>query len=131
MYRRIMALGQNILTIRGPSPILDRIHDTGLMLSNRNDISGNFLLTTHSEMYFGSYIYVLGRTPTCLTVQYKSPGGILKPYLETLVRKYRHCFWKNEYRDPSKIDTWMGRFVNGRVVEQMTEPEDMEDYSVM
>jgi hypothetical protein len=126
-----MVLGQNILTIRGPRRILDLIHDTGLALHRTNDISGNLLLSTYGEMYFGPYIYVLGRTPTCLIVQYKSPGGILKLYLETLVRKYRVCFWKNEYRDPSKIDTWMGRFVNGRVVEQMTEPEDMEDYSVV
>jgi hypothetical protein len=125
-----MRLGQNILTIKGPSQILNRIHDTGLALHRTNDISGNLWLSTYSEMYFGSYIYVLGRTPTCLTVQYKSPGGILKPYLETLIRKYRHCFFKNEYRDPSKIDTWMGRFVHGKVVEQMTEPEDMDDYEV-
>ena len=126
-----MVLGQNILTIRGPRWILDLIHDTGLALHRTNDISGNLLLSTYSEMYFGPYIYVLGRTSNCLTVQYKSPGGILKPYLETLVRKYKYCFFKNEYRDPSKIDTWMGRFVHGKVVEQITEPEDMEDYQVV
>jgi hypothetical protein len=126
-----MPLGKNILTIRGPSQILDRIHDTGLALHHRNDISGNIWLSTYSEMYFGPYIYVLARTPTCLIVSYRSPNGILKSYLEALAYKYRHCFWKNEYSDPSKIDTWMGRMANGRIVEQITEPEDMEDYLVM
>ena len=126
-----MPLGTNILTIKGPEYILNRIHDTGLALHRTNDISGNLWLSTYSEMYFGPYIYVLCRTSNCLTVSYKSPGGILKPYLEALAYKYRHCFWKNEYTDPSKIDTWMGRMANGRVVEQMTEPEPMEDYLVM
>lgn len=131
MYRKRMKLGQNILTIRGPVNILNRIHDTGLCLSHPKDISGNHILLTYSGMYFGPYIYVLGRTPTCLTVGYKSPGGILKLYLETLVFKYKYCFFKNEYRDTNKIDTWMGRMVNGRVVEQITEPEIMEDYQVV
>jgi len=131
MYRKRMLLGQNILTIRGPSKILDRIHDSGLRLYYPRDISNNFWLTSQSDMYFGSYIYVLGRTPTCLTVGYKSPGGILKLYLETLVFKYKYCFFKNEYQDTNKIDTWMGRMVNGRVAEQMTEPEEMSDYLVL
>ena len=119
-----MSIGQNILTIRGPSQVLNLIHNTGLRLSHPKDIGEHFQLDTQSEMYFGRYIYLLARTKNTMVISYKSPTP-LTLYLETLLKKYKTCFFKNEFRLGTSTEIWMAHIVNGQVVPLQTEIEEV------
>lgn len=119
-----MSLGQNVLTIRGPSRVLNLIHNTGLQLSRPKDLGNYFQLETQSEMYFGRYIYVLARTKNSLVISYKSPNP-LTLYLETLLKKYRGCFFRNEFRTGTSTEIWMAHMVKGQIVPLQTEIEEV------
>jgi hypothetical protein len=119
-----MSLGQNVLTIRGPSLVLNRIHNTGLRLWYLKDLGDNFQLETQSEMYFGRYIYVLARTKNTMIISYKSPTP-LTLYLETLLKKYMRCFFRNEFRSETSTEIWMAHMVKGQIVPLQTEIEEV------
>ena len=115
-----MPIGVNVLTIKGPHILLNRIHNTGAKIYW--DTSGT--LYTYSEMYFGSYIYVLERTKNRMTISYKSPK-LLTVYLEQMATKYKGCSFRNEFRNGSITEIWMARFRNGQVVPLQIEPEEV------
>ena len=117
-----MNYGTNILTVWGPYKDLYRLSQTGFNAQPYSDISGWVYINTWSEMYFGQYIKVLGHTENSLTISYTGYQGTLVPYLEALLRRYKKCFFKNQYTDPTKTEIWMGRIKNGKVAVLTTAP---------
>lgn len=117
-----MTIGLNVLTIKGPSLVLNRIHNTGAQIYW--DTSHNSIMYTYNEMYFGKYIYVLERTKNQMTISYKSPT-LLMQYLEQMAYKYRRCSFRNEFRNGNTTEIWMARFRNGQVVPLQMEPEEV------
>ena len=104
--------------------MLNLIHNTGLRLLHPKDIGEHFQLDTQSEMYFGRYIYVVARTKNTMVITYKSPMP-LTLYLETLLKKYNTCFFKNEFSLGTSTEIWMAHMVKGQVVPLQTEIEEV------
>jgi len=107
-------MGINTLTIRGPKEFIKIIHNTGATLPDYGKDISSAIIETYSYMYFGQCIKVLEKTKNCLIISYKSEGMIVN-YLEALLLEYRECFFKNEYRDGDKVETWMARVIGGKV----------------
>jgi len=117
-----MIYGTNMLTVWGPFQDLYRLSQTGFHAVPHDDISGWVYISTWEVMYFGQYINVLGHTENSITISYRGYEGTFVPYLEALARRYKKCFFKNQYTDQRKTEIWMARTKNGKVHRVSVEP---------
>ena len=100
--------GTQVLQIRGPADVLDRLEATHLMLK------GDETITMIANRFFVQA--ELSRKDTkFLVVTYEYRNMPVYEYLEALLHEYPQCWMKNEFStDQGICGVWIGRMVGGK-----------------
>lgn len=100
--------GTQVLQIRGPAQVLDRLEACHLI------IKGDERITLIANRFFAE-AEISRREPKFLVVTYEYRNMPIYEYLEELLHAFPQCWMKNEFStDQGICGVWIGRMVGGK-----------------